>query len=98
MGPGMLGTMTMGLTSDAFKPFCDIAGAIVEMSGMPEDVRAMTNCSNTAGNATAAIKDGFAIFPAVLVSLALFDAFCTRAHVEQADVGVYWFIVRNNED
>merc|ERR1711990_513910 len=38
---GMLGTMTMALTIDAYGPISDNAGGLAEMSGLPERVREM---------------------------------------------------------
>merc|ERR1719238_1072571 len=87
---GMLGTMTMALTIDAYGPISDNAGGIAEMSGLPESVRAKTDCLDAAGNTTAAIGKGFAIGSAALVSLALFAAFCQRAHVDSVDVLNPW--------
>merc|ERR1719183_1665464 len=87
---GMLGTMTMGLTIDAYGPISDNAGGLAEMCGLPDEVRTLTDCLDAAGNTTAAIGKGFAIGSAALVSLALFGAFCVRAEVTNVDILNAW--------
>ncbi len=76
---GMLGTIAMALTIDAYGPVADNAGGIAEMSGMGPEIRRRTDALDAAGNTTAAIGKGFAIGSAALTALALFSAFITRA-------------------
>jgi len=76
---GMLGTLVIALTIDAYGPVSDNAGGIAEMTGMDKEIRRRTDVLDAAGNTTAAIGKGFAIGAAILTSLALFGAFITHS-------------------
>ena len=85
-GLGMLTTLGVNLSLDAYGPIADNAGGIAQMSGQPARTREITDRLDAVGNTMAAIGKAFAASATAAAAISLLNVYSGAAQVARVDI------------
>jgi K(+)-stimulated pyrophosphate-energized sodium pump len=85
-GVGLLSSLGITLSMDAYGPIADNAGGIAEMTRQHPRIRRVTDRLDAAGNTTAAIAKAFAVSGTAAAALSLLTAYSEATMVESLDI------------
>jgi len=85
---GMLSIVGMIISNDAYGPIVDNARGLAEMGGLGDEVIAIADELDSAGNTVKAVTKGFSISAAGLTVIALLGAFMSEVNTAASELGL----------